>query len=485
MRPDSHRPSIMQPTTRNSPAIFISRRQFLRQAAFVGAAASVVPSGVVRAADGRPTPATALSLAGVGVGGVGFGQLKECEKAGFHITALCDVDNTYAKKAFDQWPQARRYRDFRDMLTAEGDRVDAVYVGTPDHTHALITLAALRRKKHVCCVKPLTRTMDEGRVILEAARSARVATQMTAAPNTSEPACRTAEWIQAGILGPVREVHVWTNRPVWPQGMERPAGEDPVPTNLDWKLWLGPAPMRPFKENWPEGHHALTQLKAAVDWVRQYRGVYHPFNFRGWWDFGTGALGDMGCHHFNTIFRALKLTQPSSVSASATKLMPETAPLASIATYDFAARGELPPARVVWYDGGLLPPRPPEMGDLSMPEEGAIYIGSEGKLLYSWEGPRLLAPGAKARAEAVPKTLPRRPGTWIEWHEACRGGEPAGCHFEWAVPLTSMVLLGNIAIRLAGKRLEWDAEAMRFPNHPAANSFLKETYHNGWSLEKA
>jgi len=461
----------------------LSRRTFLRRSAVAGAAVSLVPSGVIVAADDRPTPATRLSLAGVGVGGVGFGQLQECEKAGFQITALCDVDDAYARKAYDHWPQARRYRDFREMLAAEGDRVDAVYVGTPDHTHALITLAALRRRKHVCCVKPLTRTLDEGRVLLEAARKAGVATQMTAAPNTSEAACRTVEWVQAGLLGEVREVHVWTNRPVWPQGMERPPGEDPVPPTLDWKLWLGPAAPRPFKQAWPEGHHALTQLKAAVDWVRQYRGVYHPFNFRGWWDFGTGALGDMGCHHFNTILRALGLAQPASVSASATKLLPETAPLASIVTYDFPARGPQPPVRVVWYDGGLLPPRPPELADQPMPEEGAIYVGSQGKLLYSWQGPQWLTPALKTRADAVPKTLPRRPGTWKEWHEACRGGEPAGCAFEWAVPLTAVVLLGNIAIR-TGRRLAWDAQAMRFPNHPPADAFVKEPYHNGWSLDQ-
>ncbi len=459
----------------------VSRRRFLQAAAGGCALFSLVPARVL-GAEGQPAAGSRVSLAGVGVGGVGFGQLQELEKAGFAIGALCDVDDAYAKKAYDKWPQARRYRDFREMLAAEGNRIDAVYVGTPDHTHALIVKAALRRKKHVCCVKPLTRTVGEGRALAEAARQAGVATQMTAAANTSEWACRTAEWVQAGLLGEVREVHIWTNRPVWPQGMGRPAGEDPVPATLDWKLWLGPAPLRPFKAVWPAGHHALQQLKADVDWIRQYNGVYHPFNFRGWWDFGTGALGDMGCHHFNTVFRALKLKHARSVFATSTKALEETAPLAAIVTYDFAAREGLPPVRLVWYDGGLQPPRPAELGNQALPEEGAIYVGREGSLLYSWGGPKLLGAGLSAKAQSVPKTLPRRSGTWSEWHEACQGGQPAGCHFDWAVPLTEAVLLGNIAIRV-GKPLEWDAARMKFPNLDSANRFLQEPYHNGWSLE--
>ncbi len=464
------------------PSAGLTRRCCLLKAAGAWATIRAGP-GRVLGAEGQIPPNGKVNLAGVGVGGVGFGQLQECEKAGFNLVALCDVDDEYAKKAYDRWPPARRYRDFREMLQAESDRIDAVYVGTPDHTHALIALAALRGKKHVCCVKPLTRTVDEGRVLREAARQAGVATQMTAAANTSEDACRTCEWIQGGVLGAVREVHVWSNRPVWPQGMMRPAGEDPVPATFDWKLWLGPAPLRPFKGHWREGDYALTQLKAAPAWIAQYHGVYHPFNFRGWWDFGTGALGDMGCHHFNTIFRALKLADPQFIEASSTKVLPETAPLASIVTYEFPARETRPAVRLIWYDGGLQPPRPAELADQPMPEEGTLYIGEEGKLLAAWSGLKLLPASKAAKAAGIRKTLPRRPGTWREWHEACRGGEPAGCHFDWAVPLTETVLLGNIAIR-TGKRLEWDAARMKFTNAAEANSYLKQPYHNGWSLEK-
>lgn len=458
-----------------------TRRSFLKSAAAACAAVHVVPASVL-GADGQVRPSRKVRLAGVGVGGVGFGQLAECEQAGFEIAALCDVDDLYARKAFDKWPKARRYRDFREMLASEGDRVDAVYCGTPDHTHALIVLAALRRKKHVCCVKPLTRTVHEGRVLQEAARQAGVATQMTAAPNTGDAACRACEYIQAGLLGAVREVHIWSNRPVWPQGMLRPEGEDPVPDTLDWKLWLGPAAERPFKATWPADHYALRQLKASVDWVRQYNGVYHPFNFRGWWDFGTGALGDMGCHHFNTVVRALKLSNPRWISATSTKVMPETAPLGSIVTYEFDARGNMPPVRIIWYDGGLQPPRPVELAERPLPEEGTIYVGDEGKLLFSWEGLRLLPAPLENAAKEVRPTLPRRGGTWVEWFEACQGGERAGCHFDWAVPLTELVLLGNLALRI-GKRLEWDAASARFTNSDDANKFINEPYQNGWSLD--
>jgi hypothetical protein len=284
------------------------------------------------------------------------------------------------------------------------------------------------------------------------------------------------------VLGAVKELHVWSNRPVWPQGMTRPPGEDPVPPGLDWKLWLGPAPLRPFKHNWPDGHYALTQMNLK-DWDPGVRGVYHPFNFRGWWDFGTGALGDMGCHHFNTPFRALKLGAAFQVQASASKVLAESAPLASVVTLDFPARGSLPPLRATWYDGGLKPPVPREFANQPWPAEGTLYVGERGCLLSGWDGIKL-APNSLAKAaDSVPRTLPRRAGTWAEWYDACRGGEPAGCNFTWAGPLTEAVLLGNIAIR-AGKRLEWDSVQTRFTNADDANKLVGEPYQNGWSLDK-
>jgi predicted dehydrogenase len=457
----------------------ISRRLFLaRSAASTAALFAFVPARVLRAGA---TPNSKLSLAGVGVGGVGFGQLKECAKAGFHIVALCDVDDAYATKAYDAWPQARRYRDFREMLQAEGDKTDAVYCGTPDHTHALITVAALRRRKHVCCVKPLTRTVHELRAVVAAARQAGVATQVTAAANTSESACRVCEWVESGALGPVRELHAWSNRPVWPQGMTRPPGEDPVPKELDWRLWLGPAPARPFKGNWPEGALPVAQMNLK-EWNPGIQAVYHPFNFRGWWDFGTGALGDMGCHHFNTPLRALRLGSPARVSASATRVLAESAPLASIVTYDFPARETRPAVRAVWYDGGLRPATARHLEGVALPDEGTLYVGEAGAVLHTWAGLKVFPEGLRKRLDSVPRTLPRRGGTWSEWADACRGGDPAGCNFRWAEPLTELVLLGNIAIR-AGKPLEWDAAQGKFTNHAEANRLLQADYHNDWSLE--
>lgn len=456
----------------------LSRREVLSGAVAAFASATIVPRHVLGGA-GRRAPSDRLTLAGVGVGGVGHGQLKSCEAAGFQIDVLCDVDDVYADRSYKNWPQARRYRDFREMLEAEEKKIDAVYCGTPDHTHAIIALAALKKNKHLCCVKPLTRTLHENQVVVDAAVKAGVATQVTASANTNDTACRTCELIAAGALGPVREVHIWSNRPLWPQGMMRPEGSDPVPSTLDWDLWLGPAAKRPFKANWPEGHYALKQVNLPGNRSPKTPAVYHPWNFRGWWDFGTGALGDMGCHHLNTPYRALKLGHIGSVSATASKVFDETAPLASIVTYDFPAREGMPPVRVVWYDGGIKPPPPRAMEGESLPGSGELYIGDEGVML---DNNKIYPAGRAKKFASVPKTLPRRSGTWGEWFEACQGGEQAGCHFEWAGLLTEFVLLGNIAIRV-GKHLEWNAQEMRFTNDKEANQYVSEPYHNGWTLD--
>lgn len=451
----------------------LSRRKLLGGAVASAAAATVVPRHVLGGSL-FTAPSEKPNLAGVGIGGVGHGQLQGCDKVGFNIVALCDVDDLYAKKSYDKWPRARRYRDYREMLQAEDDKIDAVYVGTPDHSHAVISKAVLKRKKHLCCVKPLTRTIGECRKVVAAAKEAGVATQVTASPNTSETACRTCELIWAGAIGAVREIHIWSNRPLWPQGMMRPEGEDEVPSTLDWDLWLGPAQERPFVAEWPEGHYALAQTNAG----KPRRAVYHAWNFRGWWDFGTGALGDMGCHHVNTPFRALKLTHPVRVHATSTKVFDETAPLASIVTYDFAARGDMPPVRLVWYDGGLQPPCPKEMGGQPLPAGGSeLYVGDQGMMLRD----KIIPESRAKKFKDVPKTLPRRSGTWGEWIEACRGGEPAGCHFDWAGLLSEFVALGNLAVRTR-KSLDWDAEKMQVTNVPEANKYVEEPYRDGWTL---
>jgi len=450
----------------------LSRRRFIKATGTAVAALTIIPRNVL-SGPGQTAPSEKITLAGVGVGGVGHGQLRSCEKQGAQIVALCDVDDEYADKSYQRWPQARRYRDYREMLESETD-IDAVYIGTPDHSHAVIAIAALKKGKHVCCVKPLTRTIHECRRVVEEAQKAKVATQVTASPNSTEAGCRTCEMIWDGAIGDMREVHVWSNRPLWPQGMVRPQGSDPVPDTFDWDLWIGPAPMRPFKDKWHEDHLVLKQLH-----VRKVRpAVYHPWNFRGWWDFGTGALGDMGCHHFNIPKRALKLGHPVSVSATATKVMPETAPLASIVTYEFPAREGMPPLKAVWYDGGLKPPRPMELEPgRELPSNGVLYIGEKGKMLNT-----RIIPEEKMKAYKLqPETLQRRGGTWAEWFEAMQAGHPAACAFDWAGPLTELVLLGNIAIR-TGKYLAWDGNNMRFTNDDAANKYIEPEYRSGWSL---
>ena len=361
------------------------------------------------------------------------------------------------RKPYDKWPQARRYRDFREMLDAEGDKIDAVYCGTPDHTHAVITPGGAQAKE--------TRLLreaadaDDPRVphVVGAARKAGVATQVTAAPNTSETACRTCELIWAGAIGAVREVHIWSNRPLWPQGMLRPTGQDAVPSTLDWDLWIGPAPMRPFKAEWPEGHLRPSPGQRRR---RPRPAVYHPWNFRGWWDFGTGALGDMGCHHLNTPFRALKLNYPTAIEASATKVFDETAPLG--------------------VDRDLRLPRPRATcrrcgsSGTTAASSRPVRRQLEGRPLpalaasCTWATRAMMLDGRRSIPAARAKKFGRRaqnPAAPVRHLgrvvRGLPGGEPAGCHFEWAGLLTEFVLLGNIAIR-TGKRLDWDAENVRF-----------------------
>jgi len=452
-----------------------SRRRFIQTAAPTLAGLTIVPRSVL-GGPGRIPPSETIQVAGIGIGGVGHGQITSVsQQKGTRIAFLCDIDDIYAKRTYDRFPQAKVYRDYRELLDEQADKIDAVYCGTPDHTHAVISMAALQKGKHLCCVKPLTRTIHEERLLVRAAQKAGVATQVTASANTSDAASRLCEMIWDGAIGDVREAHVWSNRPLWPQGMLRPPGQDPVPKTLDWDLWIGPAPMRPYVEKWTEGDLALRQVKAS----RKPRpAVYHPWNFRGWWDFGTGALGDMGCHHYNHVFKALKLRYPTAISASASMVFDETAPLASIVTYDFPARQGMSPLRLVWYDGGLKPPRPPQLESArELPGSGNMYIGDKGVILDN-----RIIPEEKMNAYKMPpKTLKRRSGTWGEWVEAIRGGEPAGCNFEWAGITTEAVLLGNIAIR-TGKKLTWDAEKMQFIGNKNANQYVKSQYRTGWSL---
>ncbi len=364
------------------------------------------------------------------------------------------VDEAYAKdKPSGSYRGCRAYADYRELL--EKEDIDAVLVATPDHSHAVITMAALKRGKHVYCEKPLTWSVYEARQVTEAARKAKVATQLGNQGQSEEKARRVQEMIAAGAIGHVREVQSWVPARFWswPDWDGRPKDAPPIPDGLDWDLWLGPAP------------------------YRSYHPCYCPWTWRNWLDFGTGQLGDLGCHRLSTVFKALKLGHPISVEASTTKLSNETYPLGEIVRYEFPARGDLPPVTLTWYDGGLKMARPAEI-DPDERVSDILYIGDKGKMI----GDMLIPDSLMDTYKRPPKTLPRSPGQFEEWVQACRGGRPAGSDFvEHSGLLTEVVLLGNIAARI-DKKLLWDGAAMRFTNDATANKMLHREYRRGWTL---
>ena len=417
---------------------------------------------------GETSPNNKLNIAGIGVGGQGGHDVDQFSSE--NIVALCDVDEAHAARVFKKYPNAKRYKDFRQMLDQDKS-IDAVVVGTPDHLHAIVSVTAIKHGKHVYCEKPLTRTVYEARAVAKAAREAKVATQMGNQGMAFEGNRLINEWLWAGAIGPVREVHVWSDRPThrgkmplwWPQGVERPKDTPQVPDTLDWDLWLGPAPVRP------------------------YHSAYVPFRWRGWWDFGTGGLGDMGIHNLAPVFSALKLGAPDTVQASSTPVFAETVPLAAIVHYQFPARGDMPPVQLHWYDGGLLPERPAELGENAVldAEDGIIFVGDKGKMLVKgWGGehPRLIPESADKAYQRPPKTLPRSIGHYKEWVQACKTGSPTRSNFDFAGPLTEAVLLGSVCIRNGGDRLVWDSANLKITNDPDANKYLHYEYRKGWSL---
>jgi predicted dehydrogenase len=452
---------------KNTPPQKISRRAFLTSGTAVSSFL-FLPGSVVLAA-GETSPNNKLNIAGVGIGGQGGNDIAEVSAE--NIVALCDVDWKYAAHTFAKHPKAKKYKDFREMLEKEKG-IDAVVVGTPDHNHAIVSITALKAGKHVYCEKPLTRTVFEARAVARAAREAKVATQMGNQGMAFEGNRLINEWIWDGAIGPVREVHVWSDRPThrgklplwWAQGIERPADTPPVPETLDWDLWLGPAPYRP------------------------YHPAYVPFRWRGWWDFGSGGLGDMGIHNLAPVFSALKLGAPTSVQGSSTPVFPETVPLAAMVHYEFPARGDMPSVQLHWYDGGLLPERPRELEENKPldPEDGIIFVGDKGKMLVTgWGGehPRLIPESRDREYKRPPRSLPRAPeGHYREWVEACKHGTPTRSNFDFAGPLTEAVLLGSVCIHNGGEKLTWDSENLKFTNDPDANKLLHYEYRKGWSL---
>jgi predicted dehydrogenase len=443
-----------------------SRREFINTSAAAVAGLTILPGHVIPG-FGHIAPSDKLNIAGVGIGGMGKGNLANVAKTE-NIVALCDVDwGEQTTKVFEAYPGAKQYKDYRIMLDKQKD-IDAVIVATPDHTHAVISLEAIRRGKHVFTQKPLTHTVHEARVLAKAAREFKVATQMGNQGQASDGPRRLREMIWDGVIGPVREVHVWTDRPnnglyktYWPQGVNKPEDTPPVPEKLDWDLFVGPAPMIP------------------------YHPAYHPFRWRGWLNFGTGALGDIGCHSLDPVFRALKLRYPTSVQAVSTLVNDVSYPLASMVRYEFPSRGDLPPVSLLWYDGGLRPMQIPELEDgMQMESGGVLYIGDKGKIL----GDRILPASLRNSYQAPEPYIPSSPGHEQEWILACKGGDPAGSNFDWAGPLTETVLLGNIALRkelkekLSGQRLKFNPEKFSFPDMPEADQFLHCLYREGWKL---
>jgi predicted dehydrogenase len=364
------------------------------------------------------------------------------------------------RKRSGEYRGCKVYSDFRELLDKEKD-MDAVVVGTTDNLHAAVSVAAMKRGKHVFCQKPMTHTVYEARRMAEVARETGVATQVAVGNQASEDTRLLCEWFGDGAIGPVREVINWSSRPFWPQGVDRPKETQPAPEGLDWDLWLGPAPERPFNR------------------------AYLPFVWRGWYDFGSGALGDMGCYSFDTIFRALKLRAPTSVEVSSTERHDETFPKASIIHFSFPARGDMPPVKLTWYDGGLKPPRPNELEDSrQLDDEGLLFIGDRGTILCGFSGRRpKLIPEAKMKGyKPPPKTLPRSPGSLREWLDACKGAKTKpGANFEFSGLVTETLLLGNVALR-AGQRLIWDESNLKAANLASAEQYIRPDRRPGWTL---
>ena len=439
----------------------ISRRKFMGDVA-AGMSFTIVPRHVL--GRGFTAPSDKLNIACIGVGGMGANDVRGVGKTE-NIYALCDVDDHQAAQSFAAFPKAKRFKDFRVLLEKEAKNIDAVTVSTPDHVHAVAGMMAMNLGKHTRIQKPLARSLWEVRQLVQEARKHKIATQMGNQGHAEEGTRLIREWVEAGAIGTVREVQLWTNRPIWPQAIERPLEEYYTPPWIDWDLWLGPAPARP------------------------YHPAYAPFKWRGWWDFGTGALGDIACHSMDASFWALGLGYPTRIEPESTKLFSETAPAVSRLTYSFAAKGNRPEVKVVWRDGSLYPPRPKEIADpLAWPFDtsGQLWIGDQGKLIAGiyGENPKLLDEARMADITAHPpeKKYPRTEGVYAEWIAACKGGTPAGSNFaDHAGPLTEMVLLGNLALRTA-QVLELNPQSGEVANATVPPEYIRPEYRAGWSV---
>ena len=437
-----------------------TRREFFTTTAALG-----VGYWVVGRASGEESPKSAeapsekVRFACIGVGGKGEGDLHDAGRLA-QVVAICDVDDARLAKAAQRFPEAEKFYDFRDLFDKMSGKIDAVTVSTPDHTHAAATIRAMKEGKAVFCQKPLTHSLWEARRVAQVARETKVATQMGNQGTASRVLRKSAAMVQAGLLGPVHEVHAWTNRPIWPQGGPRPESK-PVPPGLHWDEWLGPAPRRDYAEG------------------------YHPFAWRGWWDFGTGALGDMGCHTMNMPFMALDLRDPVSVMAETSGHNRDSYPKWAIIQYEFAATDKRPAVKMTWYEGGKQPPLELLEGE-AMNDSGSLILGERGKL-YSpgSDGNTMTLLGGLKEPEEV--KFRESPGHFDEFVAAIKGGDPAVSNFaDYAGPLTETVLLGNLAVWTAdsgsGPRVEWDAKNLAAKNVPDLEKLIKPEYRQGYSI---
>jgi predicted dehydrogenase len=472
-----------------------SRRQFIKYGSMAAGAAVLTGPYPVRAQNLN----SKLNLAQIGCNGKGGSDGHWCASGGAAVIALCDVNSTdsagmqrYLLQKFGT--ESKTYVDYRELLEKEKS-IDAVDIATPDHMHAAIAAAAIKLGKHVYCQKPLTHDVFEARTLRDLARQYKVATQMGNQGSASDSLRRAVEVMHAGLIGPVHVAYVWTNRPIWPQGLDRPPGTDPVPADLDWNLWLGTAPERPFKSTWPG------------DETGRRGHVYQPFTWRGWLDFGTGALGDMACHTVNWPFRSLKLGYPTEIEASSSGITAEMYPTSSNIRFEFPAREGLPPVTLHWADGGNKPPAEVTadiealMGKVS--NSGCIMIGENGTIFSPDDGDQDLRAFVKLKddkeliglanhpaAKGIPESLPlnafRGPPDarqHREWLQACKDGkfEVPYSNFDIAAYLTEIMLLGCVALRV-GKKLEWDGPAMKAKNAPEAAGIIKREYRKGWAI---
>lgn len=456
--PDSALPPSVQPT-------HLSRRRFVASAAGAAFGFQIVPRHVI-GGPGFTPPSEKLNLGAIGIGGQGGGDLADLFDSGLiNVVALCDVDPERGAASIKKHPDAKVYRDYRKLIESQKD-IDAVLIATPDHVHAPASILAMRAGKHVYVEKPLAHTIGEARAMQVIAKETGRVTQMGNQGHASEGLRLTREWIQSGAIGKVSEVHVWSDRPgkYWDtHGRTKPTEAVEVPKNLDWDLWLGP----------------------AAD--RAYHPDYCPRKWRGWWDFGCGALGDMAVHNADPAFYALDLTAPDWVEAESSPITADSFPIWSIITYHFPARGDQPAVKMVWYDGGKLPPRPPELESTrNMGDNGIYFVGDKGVIMAGgWSGTPRLVPEAKMREFTIPeRTIPRcKGGHRREWIDACKAGKPedAKSGFHYSAPFTESLLVGVLAVRL-GKRIEWDSASLKATNCPEADALIHKTYRQGFGI---